>query len=355
MEAAHFFEGTEKLLEVWFSRQQSDASQGSGDLRTIPRWVQGTWGVRRGSRLGLRWGQVGGRELASPAAAVAGPPGGGEEAGAAACSGNEAGAGGARSPGRCGSARRAGAGEGRAEHELGGPGPRGCEQASRRGLGGRAWRSGGGIGRERPCRSAGPAAAPTCPAAKRPGTVRGLPPRLLTLGCVTCYWGEVRASAAMEGFVRYRGVEAGQPRDLFNAFSGSKRTWGPARTRAVTRDHRLSRAERLVVSLWRMESRVEVRLMVTMYGPGGGGSSCRLWGPRRGLRRVPRGAAATGVAVEPAWSGSLRGGPMSSWALREPGSRVWTNGRFRNVGCALQPSSDKKREENPGGHVLPRL
>ncbi|XP_021030289.1 S-adenosylmethionine decarboxylase proenzyme [Mus caroli] len=37
MEAAHFFEGTEKLLEVWFSRQQSDASQGSGDLRTIPR------------------------------------------------------------------------------------------------------------------------------------------------------------------------------------------------------------------------------------------------------------------------------------------------------------------------------
>lgn len=149
-------------------------------------------------------------------------------------------------------------------------------------------------------------------------------------------------------------MEAGQPRDLFNAFSGSKGTWGPARTRAVTRDHRLSRAERLVVSLWRMESRVEVRLMVTMYGPGGG-SSCRLWGPRRGLRRVPRGAAATGVAEEPAWSGSLRGGPMSSWALREPGSRVWTNGRFRNVGCALQPSSDKKREENPGGHVLPRL
>lgn len=67
------------------------------------------------------------------------------------------------------------------------------------------------------------------------------------------------------------------------------------------------------------------------------------------------GATATRVAEEPAWSGSLRGGPMSSWALREPGSRVWTNGRFRNVGCALQPSSDKKREENPGGHVLPRL
>lgn len=43
----------------------------------------------RGTSRGLRWGQVGGRELASPAA-VAGPPapGGGEEAGAAACSGN---------------------------------------------------------------------------------------------------------------------------------------------------------------------------------------------------------------------------------------------------------------------------
>ncbi|XP_078256030.1 S-adenosylmethionine decarboxylase proenzyme isoform X4 [Rhinoraja longicauda] len=31
---AHFFEGTEKLLEVWFSRQ--DKCKGSGDLRTIP-------------------------------------------------------------------------------------------------------------------------------------------------------------------------------------------------------------------------------------------------------------------------------------------------------------------------------
>ncbi|XP_072356129.1 S-adenosylmethionine decarboxylase proenzyme isoform X3 [Scyliorhinus torazame] len=31
---AHFFEGTEKLLEVWFSRQ--DLCKGSGDLRTIP-------------------------------------------------------------------------------------------------------------------------------------------------------------------------------------------------------------------------------------------------------------------------------------------------------------------------------
>lgn len=34
---AHFFEGTEKLLEVWFSRQ--DEAKGTGDLRTIPRWV----------------------------------------------------------------------------------------------------------------------------------------------------------------------------------------------------------------------------------------------------------------------------------------------------------------------------
>ncbi|CAM5132195.1 unnamed protein product [Natator depressus] len=40
---AHFFEGTEKLLEVWFAREQSSAqephqSKGSGDLRTIPRF-----------------------------------------------------------------------------------------------------------------------------------------------------------------------------------------------------------------------------------------------------------------------------------------------------------------------------
>ena len=34
---AHFFEGTEKLLEVWFSRQ--DETKGTGDLRTIPRLV----------------------------------------------------------------------------------------------------------------------------------------------------------------------------------------------------------------------------------------------------------------------------------------------------------------------------
>uniref|UniRef100_UPI00398EEC2A S-adenosylmethionine decarboxylase proenzyme-like n=1 Tax=Pristiophorus japonicus TaxID=55135 RepID=UPI00398EEC2A len=35
-DGAHFFEGTEKLLEVWFSRKNE--SQGSGDLRTIPRF-----------------------------------------------------------------------------------------------------------------------------------------------------------------------------------------------------------------------------------------------------------------------------------------------------------------------------
>ncbi|XP_017650350.1 S-adenosylmethionine decarboxylase proenzyme-like [Nannospalax galili] len=43
MEAAHFFEGTEKLLEVWFSRQESNASQGSGDLRPILRYLYNTW------------------------------------------------------------------------------------------------------------------------------------------------------------------------------------------------------------------------------------------------------------------------------------------------------------------------
>ncbi|CAF89845.1 unnamed protein product, partial [Tetraodon nigroviridis] len=34
--SAHFFEGTEKLLEVWFSQQ--DEKKGTGDLRTIPRF-----------------------------------------------------------------------------------------------------------------------------------------------------------------------------------------------------------------------------------------------------------------------------------------------------------------------------
>ena len=124
MEAAHFFEGTEKLLEVWFSRQQPDANQGSGDLRTIPRWVLGAvaawkapatgWG--RGPRVpaAFRWGWVRGRgsfrlpwrggglgaggsgrvhawpEPTSPAA-VAGPGaarGGGGGGRRAACSGN---------------------------------------------------------------------------------------------------------------------------------------------------------------------------------------------------------------------------------------------------------------------------
>uniref|UniRef100_A0A8C7Y6J4 adenosylmethionine decarboxylase n=1 Tax=Oryzias sinensis TaxID=183150 RepID=A0A8C7Y6J4_9TELE len=33
---AHFFEGTEKLLEVWFCRQ--DDTKGTGDLRSIPRF-----------------------------------------------------------------------------------------------------------------------------------------------------------------------------------------------------------------------------------------------------------------------------------------------------------------------------
>ena len=37
MEVAHFFEETEKVLEVWFSRQQPNANQVSGDLHTIPR------------------------------------------------------------------------------------------------------------------------------------------------------------------------------------------------------------------------------------------------------------------------------------------------------------------------------
>lgn len=55
---AHFFEGTEKLLEVWFARQQPaqqepHQSKGSGDLRTIPRSVNGRGGV--GGRVGGWW------------------------------------------------------------------------------------------------------------------------------------------------------------------------------------------------------------------------------------------------------------------------------------------------------------
>uniref|UniRef100_A0AC11DE57 Adenosylmethionine decarboxylase 1 n=1 Tax=Ovis aries TaxID=9940 RepID=A0AC11DE57_SHEEP len=53
MEAAHFFEGTEKLLEVWFSRQQPDANQGSGDLRTIPRLK--TVNIKYGTYLVVQW------------------------------------------------------------------------------------------------------------------------------------------------------------------------------------------------------------------------------------------------------------------------------------------------------------
>lgn len=156
MEAAHFFEGTEKLLEVWFSRQQSDASQGSGDLRTIPRWVLGPEGGSPSPPARQEWrpqvgpGQRAGTGFSRRRCGAACAWGrGGEEAGAAACSGNVPGglgsradrapAGGARPSGRCGSVRRARAGEGRAEHELGGP--PGGEQASRRGVGGRAWRS----------------------------------------------------------------------------------------------------------------------------------------------------------------------------------------------------------------------
>lgn len=37
MEAAYFFEGMEKILEVWFSGQQPDTKQGSGDLHTVAR------------------------------------------------------------------------------------------------------------------------------------------------------------------------------------------------------------------------------------------------------------------------------------------------------------------------------
>lgn len=82
--------------------------------------------------------------------------------------------------------------------------------------------------------------------------------------------------------------------------------------------------------------------MTWMQGPGGGDTRRLLGRPVRVLRGAPRRTKATRVAEEPAWSGSLRGGPMSSWAPPEPGPRVWTNGRFRNVGCAVQPSSDKK-------------
>lgn len=69
---AHFFEGTEKLLEVWFARQQPaqqepHQSKGSGDLRTIPRSANGRGGV--------------GSERGEAAAGAALPSGDGRRAG----------------------------------------------------------------------------------------------------------------------------------------------------------------------------------------------------------------------------------------------------------------------------------
>lgn len=37
-EGVQFFEGVEKLLEIWFVRSENDGKQ-SGDLRKIPRYV----------------------------------------------------------------------------------------------------------------------------------------------------------------------------------------------------------------------------------------------------------------------------------------------------------------------------
>uniref|UniRef100_A0ABK0LI95 adenosylmethionine decarboxylase n=1 Tax=Rattus norvegicus TaxID=10116 RepID=A0ABK0LI95_RAT len=103
MEAAHFFEGTEKLLEVWFSRQQSDASQGSGDLRTIPRWVLGPEGGSPSPPARQEWrpqvgpGQRAGTGFSRRRCGAACAWGRGrEEAGAAACSGNVPGGRGSR-------------------------------------------------------------------------------------------------------------------------------------------------------------------------------------------------------------------------------------------------------------------
>lgn len=106
----------------------------------------------RGRSRGLRWGQVGGRELASPAA-VAGPPapGGGEEAGAAACSGNVPGGRPCRADGPGRGARGPPAGvarfgvpvraRGGRSTSWAGLGPRATSRPPRRGVGGRAWRS----------------------------------------------------------------------------------------------------------------------------------------------------------------------------------------------------------------------
>lgn len=87
---------------------------------------------------------------------------------------------------------------------------------------------------------------------------------------------------------------------------------------------------------------------------GTGGSRLQGWpaawvrGLRRATRRAEatRGGGGTGVVrfIERR-TNELPG------CCSEPGPRVWTNGRFRNVGCALQPSSDKKAS---GGSRRPR-
>lgn len=200
----------------------------------------------RGTSRGLRWGQVGGRELASPAA-VAGPPapGGGEEAGAAACSGNVPGGRrcradrprrGARGPpagvARFGVPVRARGGRSTSWAGLG-PGatsrPPAVGWAAARGA-----RPGDGIGRERPCRSGRPRRRPDVPCSRAPrDPPRALPRRLLTLGGVTCYGDEVRESP-----VEWRRVcplPRGSSRSarraiLFNALSWSKGNPGPPHT-----------------------------------------------------------------------------------------------------------------------------
>lgn len=283
---------------------------------------------------------------------------GGEEAGAAACSGNVPGGRRGRADGPRRGARGPPAGVARFGVPVRVRGGRSTSWAGRRAASrppaagwaaARGARSGGGIGREWPCRSAGPRRRPDVPCSKGIGTLWALPRRLLTLGCVTCSGGEVRESAA--GWRRVCLLSRGTSRSarraiLFNALSRSKGNPGAPLT------PRRSHATRDVVGDLAM---IEARVTPRMHGPGGGDTSRRLWRRVCGLRCALRRTNAAGVAKEPAWSGSLRGGPMSSWAPPEPGPRVWTNGRFRNVGCAVQPSSDKKREENPGGHVLPRL
>lgn len=105
----------------------------------------------------------------------------------------------------------------------------------------RGARSGGGIGRERPCRSGRPRRRPDVPCSRAPrDPPRALPRRLLTLGGVTCYGDEVRESPAE--WRRVRPLSRGTSRSarraiLFNALSWSKGNLGPpAHTRAITRD-----------------------------------------------------------------------------------------------------------------------